>query len=384
MANNVLTALAPTLFAAGKAVPREVVGVVAATNTDFDAQGVSQGSTVTVPVAPAQAIGDVTPSQAFTAGTGRTASSKSVTLANFKETSWNLNAEEERLLLNGGVNATEMFRQTVEQGWRILANTIEANAWAKCYVASSRAIGTAGTTPFATTTALIPSLRKILIDNGVSVNSSDCSLVIDTDASANLLSLTQLTDVNRAGGDQELRRGVLRDLFGFSIRESAQIGIHTKGTATGYDATAAFAIGAETITVDGSDAGTILAGDITTWVGDTNKYVIGSATASGAASGNIVLNNPGLRAALADTTEGTTGASYTANLALHRNAAVTVVRPGLQPEGAAAEQMVLTDPVTGLSCLMLRVPGNAMASYYMRIVYDTSVINSHQIATLLG
>ena len=34
--------------------------------------------------------------------------------------------------------------------------------------------------------------------------------------------------------------------------------------------------------------------------------------------------------------------------------------------------------------LSIRVPGNAMVSYYLRCVYECTVINSHMIATILG
>ena len=63
-----------------------------------------------------------------------------------------------------------------------------------------------------------------------------------------------------AGGD-EFRRGVLFPLDGLDIRQSAQVKLHTKGTATGMDVDlqAGYGVGDTTIHVDGGDGGTILA-----------------------------------------------------------------------------------------------------------------------------
>jgi hypothetical protein len=49
---------------------------------------------------------------------------------------------------------------------RSIVNQIEAFAWTLAYKASSRAYGTAGTTPFASNFNEVPQIRKILQDNG--------------------------------------------------------------------------------------------------------------------------------------------------------------------------------------------------------------------------
>jgi len=56
--------------------------------------------------------------------------------------------------------------------------------------------------------------------------------VMNTLAGTNLRQLAQLQQANTAGGTDLLRQGVLLDLQGLSIRESAQVGLHTKGTGT--------------------------------------------------------------------------------------------------------------------------------------------------------
>src|SRR4051812_10410206 len=121
---NTLTALVPLLFSAAREVPRELTGLIAACRTDFADKGVAKGGTVTVPIAPVQAAASVTEAQVFTVGSNRTAGSAVLTLNNYKETSWVMTAEDERMLENSDT-AKDMFKQTVLQGLRVLVNAME-------------------------------------------------------------------------------------------------------------------------------------------------------------------------------------------------------------------------------------------------------------------
>lgn len=72
------------------------------------------------------------------------------------------------------------------------------------------------------------------------------------------------------------------------------------GTGTGYlvNLLAGYAIGDTSIAVN-TGAGTILAGDIIQFTGDTNKYIVVSTTGGGTVT-NVVIAAPGLRQTLAD------------------------------------------------------------------------------------
>lgn len=378
---NTLTALAPVLYSAARITPRELVGVLGACQLNFDSKGVAKGDTVTIPIAPTLSSASVTPAQVFTVGSNRTAGSAVLTLGNYKEVKWHLTAEEDRSLQNAGV-AQDLFRQTVEQGIRTLRNEIESYIWLKARAGASRAVGTAATVPFASTTDLIIDVKTILDDNGAS--GDERSLIINTAAAAKLSKLTPLQKWNEAGTDALLRMGALGDLFGFAIRQSAQIVSTTAGTGTSYQTNtpgaATLAVGTTTIGIDTGN-GTVLAGDVVTFTGDSTKYVVKTGVT---AAGDIVIAEPGLRATLADGVAMAVGVAATAHIAMQRNAVVAVVRPGLQPDGALAEQMVITDPVTGFSFLMLRVVGDSLVSYYMRVVYDGFAPNSFAGAQLLG
>lgn len=380
---NVLSALQPILFSAARVVPRELTGILGAVDRDFNDQGVAKGDSVKVSVAPTLTAQNVTPGQVFTVGNDRSPTAVVLTLNQEQEVTWNLKPEEERSLMNAGV-AQDMLAQTIQQGIRTLVNKVEAYTYGIARANASRAYGTAGTTPFGTGADLsdVANVMKIMLDNGCAVG-DDKSLIIDTFAGLNVRGKqTSLFRVNEAGNDDLLRNGVLGNVQSFAFRESAQIGPVAKGTGTLYTTTAAgFAVGTTSIPlITGSN--TILAGDSVTFAGDTNKYVV---TTGIAAPGTIVIQEPGLRVAIAAAaTALTVGNIATANIALRRNAIKAVIRPSLQPVGAIAEQMTVSDPQTGLTFLLLRVPGNAITSWYMRIVYDAFAPNPYAIAQLLG
>jgi len=274
------------------------------------------------------------------------------------------------------------------QMMRSAVNEMEAYLGGIAYKAASRAYGTAGSNPFASNITAIGNLRKILKDNGCPVQDGALSLVLDTTAgSAGIGNIAQLQKINESGdGGDLLRQGLLGVLGGFNIRESAGVQLHTKGTATGFDAAGGEPLGETVVAVDGSDAGTILAGDVVTFAGDTNKYVVNSATASGAASGNITLNRPGLRAALADTVEGTIGDSFTANVAFHRSAIEFAARAPAQPEGgdAAVDSMIIVDPISGIPFEFRMYKGYGMNKIELNIFYGGKAWKPEFIALLLG
>lgn len=378
---NTLTALQPLLFSAARKVPRELTGIVGHITRDFQDKGVAKGDTVTASVAPVATVGSYTEAQTFTAGTDRTASSVTLTLNQSKVSSFNLTAEQERSLGNGGT-ADDFLAQTLLQHFRAHVNAMESYTWLVARAAASRANGTPGTDPFATDQKPLADSLKILLDNGT--GNMDLGAIISTTAGANLRKVSNLFKVSEAG-DNMVRTGVLGNLYGFDIRESAAVTTTAIGTMTNALVNGALAAGATSIVFDTGTAGAtgFLAGDVITFAADTsNKYVI--KTGLNAASGTITIQEPGLKVAIPDNNAITVGALATANICLRKDAVVLVARPGLQPEGGGFEQQVITDPQTGLSFLLVRAVGDGMASWYVRTVYDAFAPNPYAIAQLLG
>lgn len=388
MAANTLTGLIPVIYEAATQVFREMTGLIMAVSRDATAAGAAYGQTVRSPIVPS-----ITP-QAIVYGVSpvdegeQTVSYTDMTLNKAYQAPIKWNGEEEVSL---GAMKDKIVQDQFSEGFRALVNLVEADL-AALYYKACRAYGTQGVTPFASTFADVTAqLRKILDDNGVP--DADRHLVIDSAAGANLRSLSGLTSFYAANTDATLRRGELLPLNGFAVRESAAIKYHTAGTAgVGMDCTAVEPIAETTIALDGADSGTVLAGDImrnTTKVGagtDMNKYVIQSATVSGAASGNIVIQKPGLLVATAINDEIEIGASYRANMAFHRRAIHMAARPPIMPAGgdSAADVTVVTDPITGLAIQVAMYRLHRMVKFEIGLVWGAEVMNPQSLALLLG
>jgi hypothetical protein len=385
---NTLTGLIPTIYSALDVVSRELTGFIPSVYIDPDsAEKAAVNETISVPVPAAETAGNVTAGSVPPDDGDTTVASVEMSISKSRYVPVRFTGEEQKGLNNGG-KYEEIVKGRFAQAFRTLANEIETDL-AALYVGASRAWGTAGTTPFASSLADVAQIKKILDDNGCP-DDGNRSLVINTTAGVNLRTLANLTQASANGSDQTLRSGILLPLMGLSVRESAQVKSHTKGTATGFDqnkaAGASYAIGDTAITVDGSDSGTILAGDVITWAGDLNKYIVASTTASGAASGIITFNANGLRQTLAAGVEGTIGGNYTANMAFHRSALVLAARvPAAPAEGDMADDaMLVTDPATGLTFEIRLYKQYRRIKYEVSIAWGVKCIKPEHFVILLG
>jgi hypothetical protein len=374
---NVFTALQPTLFAAAQEVCNEPFGVVSAINATFDDKGVAIGDTVTVPVAPTASTSDYTPSMTTSAGSDATAVGIPVQITANKFVSWNMTGEQIRSLENGG-NDTEWVRQMIAQGMRALRNGAETAAVNAIKAGASRAVGTAGTNPFASDINAIADVRKILMDNGSPM--SDLQLCIDSVAGTAARKLGIVQQAYQAGSDAERRSGDLLRQFGFAIRESAGISLHTAGTGASYVTSGSTAVGVTDIALT-TGAGTVLAGDVVSFAADTtNKYVVNNGVA---APGTISLGRPGARKVIATSNAMTIGGSYTPNLAFERSAVVGVMRPPIIPASPLITQTLISDAM-GMTYLLVQVVGDGMVTWRLHLAYGFKVVQSNMVALLLG
>jgi hypothetical protein len=376
---NTLTNLIPDAYAALDVVSRELSGFIPAVLRDPSADRVTTGESLRVPVAPANAAaGNTTPAMALPSAADQTIGYQTLTLSKSRYAPFSWSGEEQNAVDKGPGYLT-IQQDQIAQAIRTLINEMETDLATAAYLAASRAYGTAGTTPFAGDLSDPANVRKILADNGAPM--SDLQLEINTTAGAKLRTLGQLTKVNEAGDESLVRRGVLLDLHGFAIRESAQIQAHTKGTGTSWVVNGSHAIGATTIAVK-SGSGTILAGDVIVFQGDTNKYVVTTALANGL----LVIGAPGLLATHTDGQTITVGDSFTANVGFRRQAVLLATRLPVTPKEGdlATDTQVITDPLTGISFELAWYPGYMMGVYHLRVAWGVKVIKPEHMAILLG
>lgn len=381
---NTLTALAPVLFSAAAEVQNEPFGAVDSINAMFDSKGVAIGDEVTVPVAPVRAAGDYTPAMTVVAGADATADSLKVKITKNRMVSWHLTGEQIRSLDNGASSA-DWARQLIAQGMRTLRNEAEADLCQTIALGASRATGTAGTTPFGSSPGLndLVHARKILRDNGAPM--ADLQLVIDTAASANLFKLGIIQNAYQAGTEQERRQGIFLRQFGFMIKESAGVYSHVNGTGTGYDGVSAgSAAGSTTIALEAGTANAtgIKVGDVIGFDTDPgNAYIVSQGLV--AASGNIAINKPGLRAAVVDASELTIAANHACNIAFERQAVVGVLRPPLIPDNPTIQQRTISDG-RGMTYLLVQAVGDGMITWRLHLAWGFAVVNPQFVARILG
>lgn len=382
---NTLTGLIPTIYKGMDVVLRELTGFIPAVTWDANGEQAAKDQTISWPVTPAVSAGDITPATTGPTPTAQTISPGTMTISKSRSVPFGWNGEEQASL--GGLYNKILVDQFA-QAMRTLVNEVEVDL-AALYVAASRAYGTAGTTPFDSTNKIsfTAQLRKILADNGAPM--SDLQLVVNTTAGAALRTLVELYQVNTAGADDLLRRGVLQSLHGFDVRESAQVKAHTKGAGTGYavDLTAGYAAGSTTIHLDtGSNA--ISAGDILTNTvtarADTNKYVVKTGGTGGEA--DYVLANPGLKIAWVNNDTVSIGNSYTANLGFSRSAIALMTRVPKMPEGgdAADDVTVITDPQSGLSFQVALYRQYRQMTFEVGLAWGVKAVKPEAMAILLG
>jgi len=381
---NTITGLIPTLYEALNVVSRELVGFIPSVSRDSKLERAAKGQTIRSPITPAAQTHDITPGDIPSNDGDQTISHTDITISKSKYAPVRWEGEEEISL---GDMYDPTTRDQFAEAMRALVNEVEEDIGA-LFVHASRAYGTPGTPPFGSNLNDAAQVLKILKDNGAPKTGRQ--LVIGTSAGTNLLSLTQLTNVNQAGTNETLRNGVILPAFGMDIRESAGIQTKTPGTVTNATVTGANALGATTINVTTGSGGSVslTAGDYITIAGDSGKYVVASNVTIGASStGNVVIAAPGLQEA---TTGGeaitTASTSFEASMAFSRSALHLVTRAPAMPRigDAASDVLDIADPVSGLGFQVAAYKQYRRVKFEVGLAWGVACIKPEHLALLIG
>lgn len=377
---NTLTNLQPVLYSAAQDVSSEPFGIIAGISQNFNDQGVAIGDKVTVPVAPVRASGSYNPTMNLNngaVGADAIAAKVDVEITDNKVVSWHLTGEQERSLQNGGTDK-EWFRQLIAQGMRQLRNDADAAAYTAIKTGACRAIGTAGTTPFATSIDEMADLRTLLMYNGAPM--VDSQLVLSGAAANKYMKTGVYQLAYAAGSDADRRAGVLGRQYGFTLRQSAGVSLHTSGAAANYVTDGGEAAKAVSLTIK-TGANAILAGDVFSIADRTGEQYVVSTAQTGA--GELLINRPGLIGATATNQALTFTANYTPSLAFERSAVVGVMRPPLIPANPAIEQVMISDQF-GMTYLLCRVVGDGLVTWRLHLAFGFKVVQPEHVALLLG
>lgn len=375
---NTLANLIPEVLVNLDVVSRELTGFIPAVTLDAEASRAAKDQTVRSFVAPAATAGDITPGVTPPDDGDQTIGNTTLSITKSRRVPIRWNGEQS-LGVNYGNGASAIRAAQIQQAIRTLVNEIESDL-AGLHAYASRAAGTAATTPFGTANDYTGAslTRKILADNGCPM--SDLQLVIDTTAGANIRG--KQAAAADAGGDSILRQGVLMDINGFMVRESAQVKAPTAGSVSGTLASLARAVGTTSLTTSADYTSTLLAGDVITIAGDTNQYVITSISANA-----ITIGAPGLMQA---TTTGTKAITVVAtarrNMGFHRSAIVLAHRLPALPDGGdlAVDRRTVTDPRSGLSFEVAMYPQYRQMQYEISCAWGVKLVKPEHCALLLG
>ena len=368
---NTLTGLIPTLYESLDVVSRELVGFIPNVTTDNSIDRAALNQVVMSYATPAVTASNIAPGVTAPNDGDQVIGNIPITISKSRYVPIRWSGEEQRGI-NTGPGAYKIMADQFAQAFRTLVNEVETDL-ASLYKVASRAVGTAGTTPFGINGDIsdFSNARQVLEDNGAPTSALK---YVAGGAAINNLRGKQavLFRVNEAGTDQLLRNGAVGEVGGLIVGNSAQIKAVVKGTGAAYTTSgSALAVGTTVIPLI-TGTGTVLAGDVVTFAGDTNKYVVNVGIA---APGSITIGAPGLRVAIpAAATAMTVGNSYTPNLAFAKTAIVLATRIPATPLDVngnamdmADDRTIVVDPFSGLAFEV------ALYTQYRQIKYEVAL-----------
>lgn len=379
---TVLTNLITDIYKAADVVGRELTGFTSSVMINADG---SERAAVGQPVKSffTRQATAVSPSPAMVPpeGTEQTVDNKTLTITKDRAVQIPWTGEEQRSI-SGSFGFSTIYGDQIRQAMRTLVNEVEIDLATEIYRNASRAVGSAGTTPFGSDFDVLAEARQILVDNGCPTDNM-ITAVFNTLAGTKMRNLARLQSAEEAGGTDLLRQGTLLDLQGIMLKESAGVRTHTKGTGASYVTSGSTAIGAKDVALI-TGTGTVLAGDVVAFAADTtNKYVVGTGVT---APGTISLNDTGARMVIPTGNALTIGNNYTANCVFHRNAVELVMRAPAQPQGGdlATDIMTVQDPYSGLVFEIRFYKGYRKAMIEVAAVWGVKAWKPDFIATILG
>ena len=386
---NTLTGLIQTIYQARNKVSRERLGFINAVEKNSSAEVAALDETIRISIADAvTSEASNTPAVAPPDTGDVTGSYVDMTISSSKHIPVRFNGEEVRGLRNSG-NYEDFISQRFQQAFRRLDNLVETDI-AATYKYASRAVGTAGTTPFNTagTVSDFANVLQILDDNGCPPDG--LALVLNNAAWANLRGKqSNFFKVNEAGTEEMLREGAMAKAFGFNLFQSGFVASHTIGTLGGSPTLTStdYAVGATSLTLASAGTGTIVEGDFLNIADQNNGIWYGVRTGDTDVSnaGTIVLNNPGLRIAQTSNTSALTiAAAYKANMAFHPSAIQLITRAPAMGDDLAKSTELVYDEVSGITYEIAEYAGFGQTTFHVRLAWGVKCIKQEHVAVLFG
>lgn len=346
--------------------------MAALVNRQYEPMAGPEGSTIDVPIPSAIAVRDVTPAATAPATPDIGPTSVPIVLDRWKEAEFQMSDKQ---LLEVQANTIPM---QASEAVKVLAN--ELNQYILGLASKFYGVfGTAGTTPFADVLTTDASGSRTVLNNQVAPL-GDRFMVLDPDAEGAALNVRAFHDASFGVGGGAILDGQIFRRIGWGWFLSQNVQTHIAGTGTSYlvNSTPSLAIGVKVIPADGG-SGTIIVGDIVTFAGDAQTYVVTSALSGGSFS-----IEPGLVLALANNTAITLKATHVMNMGAHRDAIALATRPLLR---STLQQTIIEsnfDPKSQLTLRLEIVRQHRRDKWGWDILYGGEVIRRELGMRLFG
>lgn len=377
--SNSLAEVVPKILAQGLLALRENCVMPRLVNTDYGADARRKGSTIDVPIPSAVTAVAVTPSTADPANADIAPTSAQINLDQWYEAPFYLTDKEILESENG------IIPMQASEAIKALANNVNGYLMG-LYKGVYGVSGTAGTTPFATSTAEATEARKIL--NKQLAPLGDRRFVIDPDAESNALDLRAFQDMSFSGSAAAITEGQINRKLGFDWYMDQQVPTHTVTdfTAGAVTVNGVHAVGATTISIaKATNASLVATGDILTFAGDSQTYAV-TADATLIVGNTNVSISPPLKVATAGGEVVTKTPTHVANLAFHRDAFAFASRPLEDTMAGQLGSLVQSavDPVSGLSLRLEVTRQHKQIRWAYDILYGGALVRKELAQRTLG
>lgn len=344
---NTLTDVAPKILAQGLIALRGMNCMPVLVNSDYAAEYASKGLTVDVPIPSAVAAQDVTPAAVPPTTPDVAPTTAKVTLNQWKEAPFYMTDKDMQQAMDG------VIPMQASEAIKALADAVNSYLFS-LYVGVYGFAGTPGTTPFASDTTAATAIRKVL--NKQYAPMDPRRMVLDPDSEANALNLRAFQDTSWSASPSVIAEGKMTRKLGFDWFMDQQVPTHTAGTiTTGLICKAATvaALSATTLTATtaaSTGACNLKIGDIITFAGDSQTYVLTAVAVQAAAATDVALAFlPGLKVAKAGSEAISVKGNHVVNLAFHRDAFAFASRLLSDNEGLGNVIQVATDPISKIA-----------------------------------
>lgn len=381
MANS-LSPIIPKILSRGLMTLREFCMMPRLVNGDYSSDAAKKGDVINVPIPTAVGTRDVTPAAVSPTPTDSTEETVQIPLNFWRQTDPVHLTDEE---LNQIDKQAFWLPSKMDEGIKSLANYVNDRIFEE-YKGVYGAVGTAGTTPFASNVSAATAARKLLHQQ--LAPKRDRRAVMDFDAEENAISLSEFSDADKIGTNQVRIEGELGRKYGLNWFADHAVPTHTAGSASGVlvnDPGATLAVGDKSVPID-TGTGSYVAGDIITFAGDTQQYTV--TAASTVASGSVAIS-PGLKAVPANNAAVANPlADHVVNLAFHRDAFAYAQRPLIisQSDMALGGNMIrsITDPQTGISLRLEVKRLHKLTVWEFDILFGRKLVRPELAVRILG